>query len=267
MIYVLLRRVNDEIRISHAARMPFPYVPHFFYRGGLIFRGPRQPIFFWTRFSRVSTCGLAVPITHGRENMGKQAIALQYETPLRTEEVRVHRSDRDLTVEVGPISVRALVVQMVPVVAGALLLCAIAVAIVVDPRQPRTRAWVGMPIAAVVAIFYALAVFRNRNKPRRVMVVGRQLCFDNGLGLGLRSLSGDRPWRLVVRRRWWMPWHVRLEAVPQLGFWALHHPRANEPVVLLSGLSRSMLKEIARQLSSALAGFIDVRPPRPDGPA
>lgn len=119
-----------------------------------------------------------------------------------------------------------------------------------DPRSPGF-AWVLMPLALTSAAYTMFMLARHRGARRIIRVDGGMLSYANAATAGrVVGVPGGRCGRIRVRRCWWRPWTVQIQAEPKVSFWS--RSVNYQPNILLIDTDRARLEQIASVLRRAL---------------
>jgi hypothetical protein len=170
---------------------------------------------------------------------------LQYATPVRPDDVDVRRHPEHFHLELGPMPASLFVATLMPHLVFPVLVIT-AMTVLTFPARHRTSiAEVAIGLQVLLSLRVVVRLSRHRHVARSIGATAECVYYSN-------AYTGGRPDALLrrdlssigVRRVWWQPWLFDLVAVPKSKFFSLSGG-STEPIVLLTGLDRAVLQQIA----------------------
>jgi hypothetical protein len=160
------------------------------------------------------------------------------------------RANGDVVIDLPPVSTALFVTMLAPWALTLVFASLMLFALFGNPTSV-TSAWVVAPLALVGAAYWLYLLARHRHVRRIIRVDAGSLSYSNAAtGARLWTVAPDRCRYVRVRRCWWRPWTVQIQAQPDVSFWST---RTNlEPVILIIDTNRARLEEVAAMLRRAL---------------
>ena len=186
---------------------------------------------------------------------------LDYAPPLQPNAVDIRRAADGIDVLVGPMPAWVFVTAILP---HAFLLAAVAVLVGWTFYPPRRAVSHDLLLIGLVTGVSVLGAAVNVALLLRHRLIPRALGASPGSIYFSDARTGGKPRRFVaadisaigVRRRWWCPWILELVAVPRYQLLTFRK-QTTAPIVLLAGLDRATLQQIASDLREMLKSRSD----------